>query len=113
MLYSRISISALGLFLIAVLLVTITAYLYWKDFINTMLRILILIVLAWILYQIIKRVIANLNAQSSSQKQEVRPDEKMLQCAECGCHVIESDTKVINKKIICNNPECSKVANGN
>ncbi len=77
-----------------------------------MTRILILLVLAWILYQIIKRVIANAKAQNPMQKAKPKSDERMLQCAECGCHVPESDTKVINDKIICNNPECNKVTHG-
>ena len=77
-----------------------------------MARILILIVLAWILYQIIKRVIANAKAQHPTQETAQKTDEKMLQCTQCGCHVPESDTKVINQQIICNNPECSKVAHG-
>ena len=77
-----------------------------------MARILILIVLAWILYQIIKRAIANVSANTRAQKTAQKIDEKMLQCTQCGCHVPESDTKVINEHIICNNPECSKVAHG-
>ena len=82
-----------------------------------MARILILIVLAWILYQIIKRAISG-NAknqgptQKNGQTSDKNRDEKMLQCTRCGCHVPESDTKVINEQIICNNPECRKVAHG-
>ena len=81
-----------------------------------MARILILIVLAWLLFQIIKRVIANAKAQDSTKKNEQssdkKLDEKMLQCVQCGCHVPESDTKRVNEKIICSNPECSKLAHG-
>ena len=82
-----------------------------------MARILVLIVLAWILYQIIKRAISG-NAknqgptQKNGQTSDKNRDEKMLQCTQCGCHVPESDTKVINEQIICNNPECSKVERG-
>jgi hypothetical protein len=68
------------LFLIATLLVTITAYFYWKDFIKIMARILMLIVLAWVLYQIIKRVITNAKAQNPAQEAAPKPDEIMLQC---------------------------------
>ena len=82
-----------------------------------MARILILIVLGWILYLIIKRVLANTKkAQESAKNTEKDPvnntDEKILQCTQCGCHVPESDTKLINEKIICTNPECSKTVNG-
>ena len=82
-----------------------------------MARILILIVLAWILYQIIKRVLANINAQNSTQKPEGKLDENILQCAQCGCHVPETDSQMINEQIVCSNPECqhtqSKKAHSN
>lgn len=82
-----------------------------------MARILILIVLAWILYQIIKRVIANAKSQKPSENidnenADKNADKKMLQCSQCGCHVPENDTKLVNEQIICNNPECSKVKHG-
>lgn len=77
-----------------------------------MARVLILIVLAWILYQIIKRVIANTKAHNPTQEAATKTDEVMLQCTQCGCHVPVSDTQLINEKIICNNPECSKVTHG-
>ena len=79
-----------------------------------MTRILILIVLIWILYQIIKRVIvkAQSAAEKNVQNSNKNQDEKMLQCAQCGCHVPESETKVINHLIICNNPACNEIAHG-
>ena len=77
-----------------------------------MARVLILIVLAWILYLIIKRVISNAKAQNPAQEAAQKTDEIMLQCTQCGCHVPATDTKVINEKIICNNPECNKVSHG-
>lgn len=78
-----------------------------------MARIFILIVLAWIFYQIIKRLIAYAKAQDATQSTDKNLDEKMLQCTQCGCHVPESDTKVINHKIVCSNPECNKLTHGN
>lgn len=81
-----------------------------------MTRILILIVLIWILYQIIKRVVVSAQAENAKQKTEQNAEknqaEKMLQCTQCGCHVPESETKVVNQQIICNNPGCSKIAHG-
>ena len=81
-----------------------------------MTRILILIVLIWILYQIIKRVIVTARAenarQNAEQKTSINEAEKMLQCAHCGCHVPESETKVVNHLIVCNNPACSKITHG-
>lgn len=115
MLKSNTSISALGLFLIVVLLVTITAFPLLQRCYQPMARILILIVLVWILYLIIKRLAINAKAESAKRKTEQNPknqEEKMLQCTQCGCHVPESETKLINHQIICNNPACSKITHG-
>jgi uncharacterized protein len=75
-----------------------------------MFRVLILIVLVWILYQIVKRIWANAKSQDSTQKAEQDSqkdsEQKMIQCSQCGCHVPEIDSQIINDKIICNNPEC-------
>jgi formylmethanofuran dehydrogenase subunit E len=73
-----------------------------------MARILILIVLAWILYRIFKHLFVNANKQQPAPKSE----EEILQCAQCGCHVPEDETKLIHGQIICNNPECNKAQNG-
>jgi formylmethanofuran dehydrogenase subunit E len=81
-----------------------------------MTRIFILIVLAGFLYLIIKRVIASAKAQNTNkteQEANKKKDEKILQCCQCGCHVPESDTKIINDKIICNNPDCNKLSDEN
>jgi formylmethanofuran dehydrogenase subunit E len=83
-----------------------------EYFIITMPRILILIVLGWILYLIIKRILVKAkNANKNAQDAE-KVDEKILQCTQCGCHVLESETKLVDEKIVCNNPECSKIAHG-
>ncbi len=66
-----------------------------------MARILILIILGWILYQIIKRM-----AASSDPKPTQKANESLAQCAHCGCQVPESECIVKNNKIVCNNPEC-------
>jgi formylmethanofuran dehydrogenase subunit E len=68
-----------------------------------MARILILIILIWILYQIVKRLIANNQPEATA-----KPVESFVQCAQCGCHVPLSESQMINNKIICNNPECLK-----
>jgi formylmethanofuran dehydrogenase subunit E len=68
-----------------------------------MARILILIILVWILYQIVKRLIASNQSESAT-----KPVESFVQCAQCGCHVPLSESQMINNKIICNNPECIK-----
>lgn len=81
-----------------------------------MVRILILIVLAWVLYQIIKRMIASINAraankpdQTPKQTPDQTPDQTIVQCAHCGCHVPTSESQIKNDKVICNNPECQAI----
>jgi flagellar biosynthesis/type III secretory pathway M-ring protein FliF/YscJ len=73
-----------------------------------MARILILIILGWILYQIIKRIVANANTKSTQADVEAKPEQKIVQCAHCGCHVPESESQLKDDKIICNNPDCIK-----
>ena len=73
-----------------------------------MLRILILIVLVWILYQIIKRMLTSFNAKATG-KPEQTPEQTIVQCTHCGCHVPLSESQIKNNKIICNNPECQTI----
>jgi hypothetical protein len=69
-------------------------------------RILLLIVLVWILYLIIKRVVASAKqAKFSTKKSE---NEKIVLCSQCGCHVPISESLIKNNQVICNNPECNK-----
>ena len=72
-----------------------------------MARILILIILGWILYQVIKRMAASADSKPNIKPEE-KPEEKIVQCANCGCHVPESESIIKNNQIICNNPECLK-----
>ena len=72
-----------------------------------MARILILIILGWILYQVIKRMAASADSKPNIKFEE-KPEEKIVQCANCGCHVPESESIIKNNQIICNNPECLK-----
>ena len=77
-----------------------------------MVRILILIVLGWLLYQIIKRMLANFNSKKTGkpeQKPAQTPEQTIVQCAHCGCHVLTSESQIKNNKIICNNPECQTI----
>jgi formylmethanofuran dehydrogenase subunit E len=68
-----------------------------------MTRILILIILVWILYLIIKRVSVSANRK---EKAEAKPELSIVQCVSCGCHVPESESQLKDGKVICNNPEC-------
>jgi hypothetical protein len=67
-----------------------------------MARILLLIILVWILYQIVKRIAVSANPKPTKSGVE----EKFVQCAHCGCHVPISESLIKNNKIYCNNPEC-------
>lgn len=69
-----------------------------------MARILVLIVLGFILVQLLKRFVSS--ATKLSDKAEEKLEEKMIQCANCGCHAPQSESILKNNKIICNNPEC-------
>ena len=67
-------------------------------------RILLLIVLVWILYLIIKRVVASAKQEKSSAKKS--ENEKIVLCSQCGCHVPISESLIKNDQVICNNPAC-------
>jgi phage terminase large subunit GpA-like protein len=71
-----------------------------------MVRILLLIILGWALYLIIKRLLASVKHKTSE-----KPEETFVQCAHCGCHVPESESQIKNNQIICNNPECQTLTN--
>lgn len=73
-----------------------------------MMRILILIILIWILYQVIKRIIRSANAKSAQFETREQLEEKIVQCAYCGCHVPESESQMKNGQIVCNNPDCAR-----
>lgn len=66
-------------------------------------RMLMLIILGYLLYKLIKRLLTNTDANN---KQTKKPEEKMLQCSRCGCYAPISETKQKNNQVICNNPEC-------
>ncbi len=77
-----------------------------------MVRILILIILAWVLYQVIKRMLASFNAKKAAKPQQTptqAPEQTIVQCAHCGCHVPMSESQIKDNKIICNNPECQAI----
>jgi hypothetical protein len=77
-----------------------------------MTRILILIILVWILYFIIKRIATGINAKNrqpdTKENTEAKQEVSIVQCSNCGCHVPESESQIKDSKVICNNPECQK-----
>ena len=81
-----------------------------------MTRILLLILLVWILYAVIKRIIAKSEFRNSASANKTdkngtdeKSAEKIVQCSRCGLHVPESDSHIKNNLITCNNPECNRI----
>ncbi|HSR02305.1 MAG TPA: PP0621 family protein [Methylophilaceae bacterium] len=69
-------------------------------------RILLLIVLLWIIYVLIKYFIKK--AQSANEEaKDGSHAEKVIACVKCGMHVPESETHIIDGKVYCNNPNCN------
>jgi formylmethanofuran dehydrogenase subunit E len=68
-------------------------------------RILILIILIWIVYVVLKRFMAKASAQNKP-KNDTTPTEKIVACHQCGLHVPESESRKINGETYCNNPAC-------
>jgi hypothetical protein len=76
-----------------------------------MTRVLLLIVLVWLVYIVIKRAFLSDNPNGSTQqnpKPEQKPEQKIVQCAACGMHVPESESIKKDQLVICNNPDCNK-----
>ena len=71
-----------------------------------MTRILILIVLGFIVFKLVKHLLANSDAKPIAKKPKPIAEEKMIQCSNCGCHVPISESISKNNQLICNNPEC-------
>lgn len=68
-------------------------------------RILLLIVLIWVLFQLVKRVIAI--SKPRPKNHQKKPVENFVKCARCGLHVPESESLLQDNQVICNNPNCS------
>jgi formylmethanofuran dehydrogenase subunit E len=72
-----------------------------------MTRILLLIILLWILYVVVKRFIAK-NISNSDTKKEEGQTEKIVACSLCGLHIPEGESLTKNGKFYCNNPTCNE-----
>ena len=68
-----------------------------------MARILLLIILIWILYIVVKRLLTN---NASKTKKETGQTEKVVRCSQCGLHIPESETQLIDNLVCCSNPNC-------
>ncbi|MES2579163.1 MAG: PP0621 family protein [Pseudomonadota bacterium] len=79
-----------------------------------MARVLLLILLGWLLYVVIKRIITTSkfkNTASESDAAKPKVDERIVQCSQCGLHVPESDSHIQNNQVVCNNSECNHTSN--
>lgn len=68
-------------------------------------RILLLIILIGILYIVVKRFLVS---NASTTKKEDAPVEEIVACSQCGLHIPESESRLIDGLIVCNNPECNR-----
>lgn len=69
-------------------------------------RILLLIVLVWIVYVVLKRFIANAKSNDRATKTTAHT-EKFVACSQCGLHIPESESRMIDNLTYCNNPKCN------
>jgi ssDNA-binding Zn-finger/Zn-ribbon topoisomerase 1 len=68
-------------------------------------RVILLIILFWLLYNVLKRLADNTSQSTSGKK--AKPSEKIVQCEQCGLRVPESESRLQNGVVLCNNPQCN------
>ena len=73
-----------------------------------MVRVLLLIMLVWLVYIVVKRAFSAPNLDNSTQNSQ-KIEEKIVQCTLCGLHVPESESLIQDNKVICNSPDCVKL----
>ena len=79
-------------------------------------RVLLLIVLIWLIYWVVIRLIAyyQSNQSKNAKKPKAQPGQnqpsnlKIVQCSCCGCHVPETESHLKNDRVICNSSQCNK-----
>jgi formylmethanofuran dehydrogenase subunit E len=72
-----------------------------------MARILLLIILIVLLYVIGKRFMAFLNAKEQQNHTATKvKDENIVQCQLCGTHIPESESTLLDEKIVCKQQPC-------
>ena len=68
-------------------------------------RILLLIILFWLLYKVLKRL-----GENATKPPPAKPSERIVQCAQCGMRVLESESHLTHGQVTCNNPQCDSAA---
>lgn len=82
-------------------------YNHRNNFLETIMpRILILIVLGWLIYLVIRRVTKQLNAKTDSPVEKMA--DNMVQCTLCGVHIPEAESIQLDNKTVCKNQPCIK-----
>lgn len=71
-----------------------------------MARILLLVILIVLLYVIGKRFLAFLNAKAQQDQAVKVKDENIVQCTLCGTHIPESESTLLDQKIVCKQQPC-------
>lgn len=70
-------------------------------------RILLLIILIWVLYMIVKRFLSS--SATTPSPTETKKAEKIVACHHCGLHVPESESHMVDDLIFCNNENCQQI----
>ena len=84
-----------------------------------MARVLLLIVLIWLIYWVVTRLIAfyqskqdkanpNSQAHSGPDQSNQQTNLKIVQCSRCGCHVPENESHIHDQQVVCNSTQCGK-----
>jgi hypothetical protein len=68
-------------------------------------RILLLIIIVALLFVIVKRFVAFLNAKEQQSTVKIK-DENIVQCTLCGTHIPESESTLLDAKIVCKQQPC-------
>lgn len=69
-------------------------------------RILLLILLIWVLYIVVKRFISK-STPMHTPKESDSETEKIVACNQCGLHIPESESRLVGDLVVCNNPKCN------
>jgi len=68
-------------------------------------RILLLIILIWVLYVVIKNFIGRSKPHQTPTSNH-HEAETIVACHFCGLHVPENESQLVDGLIVCNNPSC-------
>lgn len=70
-------------------------------------RILLLIILIWALYVIVKRFLST--SSTTPSPRETNQTEKIVACHHCGLHIPESESHMVDDLTFCSNENCQQI----